>query len=225
MTFPAWLINLSSSGKIVITRKDGEDLSQEDLKRIRMIVTAHFRAEGVVSARGTRRPDANEEVKTKPAGSSQNRVRHRLDPIVNFLTVYRRKRFIRLTTLAQWTTLAVHQFTAYEVGHSRPYIGALREWAGALGFYLMPVPIHMAEDLKLRINTWLNNQYLSDLDRWAGDSGQTFLGNTEVAHADFSPGCEFLRDSDYSRPAEVGEAASGDVSDSANTRGSDEWLG
>lgn len=223
MTMAHWLINLRPGGQIIVSTKDGTDLTSEEVKILRMLVNHHFQARVSQDKRGTRRPEADEEVMTKTSGHTGNRVKHQLDPIVNFLTVYRRRRWITLESVSKLCSLNVHKLTGYETGHSRPFIEALRDWGYSLGFNIMPIPVALSGVVKQMVNAYLADAYADDLNRWG--NVPRFLSGGDRTYADLSPGREFLRDSDYSRPEEVGEAAGGDVPDSARTRGSDEELG
>lgn len=216
---PRWIINLAPGGRIVITSSDGTDLGEDDLKMLRMIVYNHFKADGQVRARGLVRPEAGAEVITKPTSKNfpGGRVRHSLDPIVNFFTIYRRKRQLQVKAVAVMMGTSASQVTSYEVGHSRPFVEVLRDWGYALGFNLMPVPIALSAKVRDMVNEHIAQQYVDDLNRWGNHP--RFFREGVNEHADFSAGREFLRDGDYSRPQAPGEAASPGVPDPGDAGG------
>lgn len=204
-----WIVELVD-GSIVLRARNRQSLNDEDVKTVKMLLTRHFRSEASFRyPRALRRPKANEEVVTEFGG-----VRHFLDPIVNFLVAHRRRRKLAVVSVAELMFDRPQKITYWETGKARPFIGNLREWAYVLGFDLLPVPMGLRDEVKSMVNQFLAWQYGNDLAMW--DENPVLIRNyrEEVnAHADLSPGSEFLGDSSAAGSQSARQAASGVLPD------------
>lgn len=203
-----WVIELVD-GVIKIRARNRQPLTDDDVVTVKLLLRRHFGSLSALRAKNLRRPDANEWAVT--AVSS---ITHMLDPIVNFLVAYRRKRRMAVVDVAEAMMERPQRITGWEVGKSRPFMHNLRDWANGLGLDIIPVPMEIRDKVVREINAFLDLQYKDDLDYWDENPRAVRYYREEVnVHADLSPGSEFLGHSSNSGSKAPREPASGVLPD------------
>lgn len=137
MAEQTYQVRLVSGGRIVILRRDGEDMNEEDRQRIRKALTSILISEKndrVLSDRGVSILDNTDSV--TPGG-----VEFEIDAMTRELESIRQRIGVPKRTLAKAAFIPEHRLYDWLRGKSRPFMEDLRAMGAILGVVPMLIPI------------------------------------------------------------------------------------